>query len=268
MPSLSSHPWRLPWPAVVVVIATGVAYVALAEAGWPGVPSACAEGPACWCEARSPGWIREPWNTWSNLPTLLGALWVAGLAHGAGSGWRAGVLSTFAYGLWAQGAGALMFHGSLTQWSRDLDQGSILVVWGAVLCTSLVRLGWLPPSRLLPAVMASTVAGLIVIFGLELPIDPAGLTCLATFAVLEVLIRRRHGPVADPRWFRLAVGAFGVAMLSWTASLPMSPLCAAGAPVHALWHVAAGLAVTALAVHAASSGVHVAAPTGGTLPRT
>jgi len=156
---------------------------------------------------------------------------------------------TFVYALWAAGAGSLFFHGSLTLWSQGVDRASIFLTWGAVLSTSLFRLGLFGVEQLPGVVAASSVAAVTLVLGFGVDINVLGLSCLGSFLVLETVLRRRDGPAADPRWIRIALGAFAVAMVSWVLSLPGSAACDSPVPTHAVWHVAVAVALVAVSLH-------------------
>ncbi len=243
-------PW--PWTALTATVGALVVYAALAAAGWPGAASPCLAGAPCWCETPIPGWVREPWNTASNLPVFAASIWVGWLAGRATGAREVAILRVFSYALWVQAAGAMFFHGALTAWSQSADRTSILMVWGAILCTSLVRLGVLSVARLPLAVGATSAAALLYVVGLGLDVNVGGLTCLGTFFALEILLATRPGRPASPVYFRAAVGLFVVSLLAWAMSIPGSPLCDAPVSPHAVWHLAVGGAVTCLARHAAS----------------
>lgn len=240
---------RWPWLALAAAVATLALYGLLAGLGWPFAASACLEGVPCWCEAQHPGWIREPWNTWSNLPVLAGSVALAARAVRTVDPRRRAVLHVFAYGMWAQAAGAMYFHGSLTQWTRLFDKTSVLIVWGAILCTSLLRLGWIGLRELPLAVAASSALATVYIVGFGLDLNLGGLASLASFLAAEAVLRRREQR-GSPWLFRLTLAAFVASLLAWALSIPGSPVCESAFPSHALWHLSVGVAVFSLALHA------------------
>jgi len=257
--AISGHPHRVFYGVLLLTAITWGALGALAASGYPGAPSACRFSGGCWCETPTSGWVREPWNTWSNLPVFACALLMARLARdegGLGPAVDRPLAIAFSYALWVQGTGALFFHASLSQWSRLVDASSVLCVWGVVVTSCLIRLGMLPARFLKQCVALTTVLAFAYHGWLGLPIDPVGLTCLLSTVGMEFVLARRR---KRPSWpLRGSLICLAVSMFLWQSTHPQGFLCGV-LPGHALWHFGMSFTVFLFGLHAITSSVVPAA---------
>jgi hypothetical protein len=246
--------WELAAAGVLVAVALGALGFGIA-AGWPGTETACAHE-RCWCEALQPGPVREPWNTFSNLPLFGLCFFVAARAcaeRRRGRRRANAVLVTFAYALWLQGTGALLYHASLVGWTSVIDGASVLAIWGALASTSLLRLFRAPPRLLCFIVPAALVAAFAYRLGVQTEIEvPGFFLMLFTLGMEPVILFRQRAP---RRLRELAIGfaAFLGSVLVWNLALPGRAWCEAAFPWHAAWHILAGLAVVFFGLHAAEN---------------
>jgi len=231
--------------------------------GWPGAPDACAFE-RCWCEALRPGAVREPWNTYSNLPLLGFSLFAAARAVAArrrGLDRRHAVLVVFAYALWLQATGALLYHASLMGWASVIDGASVLAIWGALASTSLVRLMRWPTRVLWILVPVSLAFAFVYRLGIHPKIETPGLVLMLITLGLEPVILGRQRAPRRLRELALGFAAFLGSALVWNLSLPGRPWCEAAFPWHAAWHILAGVAVLCFGLHAAENAQRDSGPT-------
>lgn len=239
------------WLAYLVLTFAALAsYAILYALGFPGAPSICLSQGSCWCESPTGKWALEPYNTWSNLSVYLcgfGLSWLIEPRSKAPSHYDRSFLIAFSYALWLQATGALFFHGTLTQWSRDFDASSVLMVHGIIVSSSLIRLGLLSKKVLPLAVIVSTVFAWSYRGILGLPIDPIGLTCLLTTLTIET---RLLWGQPKPLLLKISLFALVLSLFVWGFTQPGRFLCEVF-PGHALWHVGMGVAVGSFGLHAA-----------------
>jgi hypothetical protein len=240
-----------PWMFFALSAISLGAYFVLAWLGMPGEPSACFEQ-GCWCEHPRDGIVREPYNTWSNLPVFAVAILMARFIDdrrvaGPDVIYDRSFIVAFSYALWIQASGAFYFHGSLLEWTRIFDAGSVLCVWGTVMTTSVIRMGFLHNKYLAHGiVLTSTFAFTYRAVGGN--IDWVGSACLLVALVFEATMAWRCRKVSP-----LLFGAFVsliVSLVFWNLAKPGGTLCGVF-PGHALWHLGMGCTVGLLALHAA-----------------
>jgi len=235
-------------------LASVIGLVLGAATGWPGAPSPCADT-RCWCEVVRDGSVREIWNTVSNLPIFALAIFVAVRAswfRRRGRRRAAAIARTFAYALWLQATGALLYHASLVEWAAIVDGASVLAIWGALLSTSLFRVGGGSPRTLADAVAGFGIAAGAYRACIHPDIEtPAFGLMLATLSLEPVATWRRPKP-RRLGWLAGALVCFGASVVVWSLARPGAALCELAFPFHALWHVLAGLAITAFGLHAAT----------------
>lgn len=202
-----------------------------------------------WCEERLCAWIGEPANAWSNLAFVLVALAI----HARARGLR-GPLRRFAPTVALVGATSFVYHASNTAITQLLDFFGMYLFCGLLLALNAARLGWLSARRLLPVLLASTLALTAVTAVLVrrgAPIQAIVLALIAAIVATEAVARRRVG-----RRYRL--GAFAAALALLAAALACSLLdatrvwCDPSDHVlqgHAAWHVLSALSLLAAFVH-------------------
>lgn len=89
-----------------------------------------------WCEARVCGWIGEPFNTWSNLPYMLLAIYVLYIAY------RHRSRFDFAFGstVFIMGAFSFFYHASNNFLTQVFDFAGMYLYTYLLLCISLYKL--------------------------------------------------------------------------------------------------------------------------------
>lgn len=223
------------------LLRSGCPWVELRELG--GLPN------VKWCEETLCAWIAEPANTWSNLAYLAAAVALYLVARRETSR----TLRFFAPAAVAVGLASFAYHASVAFATQVLDFWGMYFYFLLVLALNLVRLRWLPGTRLFralwPAIFAFTV--------LTAAVGRAGLPVQAIIGLLiaaTVFTEWRAGrvtPVATRRWFwvTLAIIAVAAACSAADASRLWCDPANHVLQGHALWHALGALALFASYFH-------------------
>jgi len=249
-------------PALAVLAASALVFVAAAAAGWPGAPNACVARGGCYCEAPRPGLVRQPANTWSDLGFVAVGLAIGAHAtrtrrgaartrRGAAAQNRMGTGGLYP-ALYAaivvfMGPGSMYFHASLTRWGGTLDVLSMYFFITFWVVHAIAR-GWgLSPRAFVASFVALNVAIGVPQVALGHPSAPVFGPLAAIGLALELLLRRRgRGPAwlptpapADGRWLAAGCASFAAAFALWFASRSGGPLCDPHSLLqgHAAWHL-------------------------------
>lgn len=243
-----------------------IPFLVFVAIGWPGQKSDCVTetnggkgANTCYCEQfqatdiGKPG-VRQPFNTWSNLYSLLTGGVLAFLIYwNRKDGLPAGsnrMRSTHFYPLLYiavvifLGLGSMWFHGSLTQWGGVFDNASMYTFTNFIIFYTIVRLTNIDLMFYIGYPVA-TVA-LIVLAALGADSLIVVIFSVVAYAILEGLtffmphVRNTKGPWL---YFWLpGLGSIALATLAWVLSQTGGPLCLAthAFQFHGLWHWLAG----------------------------
>jgi hypothetical protein len=201
------------------------------------------------CETLSAGLLVQPYNAWSSAAFIV----VGGLV--ALRGWRSPAserIEQVLYGaiVAAVGIGSVLFHGPQPPGSRFLHDLPIAAILLFIVMFDLAAiLGW-SKHRLLPVFFGAMTALGVTFAVVPDAAIPVTVPLVATAAITEVLVYRRHlrGSEISPRALRLyAVIAIvvGTGALLNALGRTDGPLCDpdGALQLHGLWHLLTAVAL-------------------------
>ena len=244
-----------------VVVASIALCTAFALADWPGAPNACVMEGDCYCDAKRPGPVAQPANTWSLIGFVLAGLWIARRSHRDRSQTAPPFLrnrlypTIYASSVAFMGPGAAFFHASLTDWGGALDVLSMLFWVCFLLYYNLRSLyGWTDRRFLVAYLLTVALAALSRVF-----FPSAGLLAFAalhtawigTEFLVGAPVRRfgiTHELKRQRRYFWGYIAANLLALAVWSESHAGGLLCEPASILqgHALWHVLNAIAAALL----------------------
>ena len=197
------------------------------------------------CERLRPGRVAQPANTVTSAGLAVAGLYLMarGTGHTHASRWR-----TFGSAVTAAGLGSVAYHGPggrLSHWAHDASTAAMMAfvpvdnLWA-------VRKGSAAPAQ-------AGFAALAALSGAVLAVRPSWVQEVSTGLVVagaltEVRVRDLRPPRAR-RLERISLALWATAAVAYVTGRTESPTCRPDSWLqpHGLWHLVAGLAVTAWA---------------------
>ncbi|MBI5030620.1 MAG: ceramidase domain-containing protein [Chloroflexi bacterium] len=241
--------------AVIVLAAIPLLWVNYSWANWQ--PASCMPN-RCFCEALRDGFIRQPVDTFSNLPYVLVGLLMIAIAR---DDWQRGARNNlmqshraypilFGVAAIVIGAGSFFYHASMTfigQWF-DVMGMYLFASFGLVYAYARLR-----PIR--PAMFLTAYVIMNAMLGYSLATNPDTLRQIFAAMVygiiaLEALVLLVERPKIKTRYFLGAFLCMAVAYAIWTLDENFT-LCdpASLFQGHAIWHLLTALAAFLLYVY-------------------
>jgi len=197
---------------------------------------------ACFCEAIRNEGIKQPANTWSSLGfVVVGVLVLARLARKPGD--RRAAYLLYVLALVVVGLGSAWFHATLTFNAQFADVLGMYLVATFALLYSSDRLRPLSSTALVSGYIAANALLAMLLYWH--PVVRRFVFALLLVAALgvEILIRRRHGPIAATRHLSKAAAIMAVAFVIWILDFTRI-LCRPESLIqgHAIWHILGAVA--------------------------
>lgn len=234
--------------------------------GWPGEVNSCVtEASAdadntCYCEAFDPGdigepGVRQPFNTWSNLYSLLTGGFLAFIVwwnrtRGASTSSRMGRTELFPLVYIGVvvflGLGSMWFHASLVGWGGVFDNLSMYTFSNFILVYTLTRI--VDDSRMFYLAYPLTVVAFTLLNATGADGFALISAVVSIYVALELYIlfwtpEARADLLAFLGFYLPALLAFGLAIFFWVGSQTGGFLCDpdSGFQWHGVWHMLAGV---------------------------
>ncbi|HUP20563.1 MAG TPA: hypothetical protein VM778_11490 [Gemmatimonadota bacterium] len=239
--------------------------------GWPGEANSCIQATpevtdTCYCEAFDPGEIgdsgvRQPFNTWSNLYSLLTgglvalAVWWTRTRGSSSYTSRMGRTEffplTYIGVVVFLGLGSMWFHASLVGWGGVFDNLSMYTFSNFILFYTLTRV--VDDSRMFYLGYPLTVVALTVFNAAGADGFALISAAISVYVALELYIAfwipsARTDLGGFLFYYLPAVMVFGLAIVVWVGSQTGGFLCDpdSGFQWHGVWHWLAGLSAVFL----------------------
>jgi len=197
---------------------------------------------ACFCEAiRSEG-IKQPANSWSSLGFVVVAVLVvvrlARKPHDRRAAYLLYVLALVVVGL-----GSAWFHATLTFNAQFADVLGMYLVATFALLYSIGRLRPLSSTALVSCYIAVNVVLAMLLYWHPVVRRYVFAAQLLAALGVEILIRRRHGPIAATRHLSKAAAIMAVAFMIWILDFTRV-VCRPESLIqgHAIWHILGAVA--------------------------
>ncbi len=189
------------------------------------------------CEEKLCSWIVSPAETWSNLAYLLvGLILFTRFRHLEGS-------KRYAFYAWIVGIASFAYHATHIWILETIDLGAMLFLGVELLCTNLIRLGWLKTERkplVYPILLLGSGSFLFFLRGEDRLLIFTGVIGVATwFEALLYVRAKRLKQVVHYRAYVASLVLLGISYAFWTLDHsriwcdPQSHLWSG----HAIWHV-------------------------------
>ena len=197
------------------------------------------------CERLRPGLVAQPANTATSAGLAVAGLYLIarGTGHRHATRWR-----TFGSAVTAAGLGSVAYHGPggrLSHWAHDASTTAMMAF------VPVDNLWALSKGSAAPA--QAGFAALAALSGAVLAVRPSWVqevsTALVAASVLtEARVREQRQPRAR-RLERISLALWATAAVAYVTGRSESPTCRPNSwfQPHGLWHLIAGLAVTAWA---------------------
>jgi Ceramidase len=224
----------------------------------------------CFCEVVSGANVAQPWNTFSNAPTLglgLVLLWLAARSRPRAD--AAALMqreptyrAIYAGVLVFMAIGSAFYHSSLNLLNASLDVGSMTTFVSYLFWYNVASFrGW-PLRRFVAAFLATTLVHaialpLLQVWDLAIVLFAIEMVFVFGLEIFGVFVGEWHGARRSAAVFWLWVASFSVgAFLQTRSNGPdeAGPLCCPLHPQwgHPLWHVLSGVGAALLGVYLSS----------------
>ena len=198
---------------------------------------------ACFCEAIRSDGIKQPANTWSSLAFVVVAVLVLARYAKRPSKGRAAYPLLYVLALVVVGLGSAWFHATLTFRAQFADVLGMYLIATFALLYSIGRLRPLSSTALVSGYIAANALLAMLLYWH--PVVRRFVFALLLLAALgvEILIRRRHGPIAATRHLSKAAAIMAVAFVIWILDFTRV-LCRPESLIqgHAIWHILGAVA--------------------------
>lgn len=246
-------------------------FLLLVLLGWPGDPDSCITrttddaANSCYCEAFDPEEIgepgvRQPFNTWSNLYSLLTGGFLAlvvwrNRSRGSSTSSRMGRTNCFPLTYIGVvvflGLGSMWFHASLVGWGGVFDNLSMYVFSNFILFYTLTRI--VDNSRMFYLGYPLTVVAYTLLNATGADGFALISAVVAIYVALELFIalwmpNARVDLLGFLGFYVPALLAFGLAIIVWVGSQTGGFLCDPDSwfQWHGVWHMLAGVSAVLL----------------------
>lgn len=205
-------------------------------------PASCMPD-SCFCEAIRGDGIKQPANTWSSLAFVVVAAMVLVRWGRKPSTDRAAYPLLYAFTLVVVGLGSAYFHATLSFRGQFADVFGMYLVATFALLHGIDRLRPLSGAALVSGYIATNAVLAMLLYWVPVVRRVVFALLIVAVLIVEILIRRRDGPVSGTRHLAIAAAIMGVAFAVWILDFRRI-LCRPESWIqgHAAWHVMGAVA--------------------------